>query len=73
MASIPKRAIKKMIQNSFGMRITDDAAGAMARMLESRAKKISRFAVRNAEHEKRRKVIRKDIEEYVVRVGLDED
>lgn len=73
MAKIPKQAIQKMIHRSFGFKITDDAANAMAKMLERKAKSISRFAVKNASHDKRTKVTKKDIEEYVMRVGLDED
>jgi histone H3/H4 len=72
MATIPRQAIQKMIARSFGFKITDDAAAALARMLESKAKKISRFAVRNAARANRAKVTKKDIEEYVVKVGLDE-
>ena len=73
MASIPKQAIKKMVQESFGLQITDDAAGALARLLERRARKISKFAVKNARKEKRGKVMKKDVQEYVLKVGLDED
>lgn len=72
MATIPKQAIQKMIRRSFGYSISDDAAAALARMLESKAKKISRFAVRNANRERRTKVTRRDIEDYVMKVGLDE-
>ena len=73
MASIPKQAIKKMVQGYFGLQITDDAAGALAKLLERRARKISRFAVKNAKKEKREKVTKKDIQEYVLKIGLDED
>ena len=73
MANIPTQAIKKMIQNNFGLQITDDAAAALARMLEKKAESISRFAVKNAKKGKRNKVTKQDIEEYVMRTGLDED
>lgn len=72
MANIPRQAIKKMVMRSFGLQITDDAAGALARMLESKARKISKFAVKNARREKRDKVMRKDVEEYAMKAGLDE-
>ena len=72
MANIPKKSIKKMIQGSFGLQITDDAAGALAQLLERRARRISKFAVLNAKKEKRNKVTKKDIEEYVLKVGIDE-
>lgn len=73
MANIPKQAIKKMIKSYFKLQITDEAAAALAEMLEKRAKKISSLAVKNARSEKRDKVIRKDIEESALKVGLDED
>ena len=73
MATIPKQAIQRMISRSFGFKITDDAAAALAHMLESKAKKISKFAVKNAARGKRAKVTKKDIEEYVMKIGLDED
>ena len=72
MANIPKQAIKKMIQRSFGLQITNDAAAALADVLEKWARKISKYAVGNAKKEKRNKVVKKDIEEYVLKVGLDE-
>jgi histone H3/H4 len=72
-ASIPKQAIKKLIKRYFGANISDDGADAMARILESRAKRISRFAVGNARRQNRDRVTKKDIEEYVLKVGLDED
>ena len=73
MASIPKQAIRKIVRQSFGLQISDDAAAAMARLLEKKAEKISKFAVKNARKEKRSKVTRRDIREYALREGLDED
>ncbi|MDE1855088.1 MAG: NFYB/HAP3 family transcription factor subunit [Candidatus Micrarchaeota archaeon] len=73
MANIPKQAIQKMISRSFGFKITEDAAAELARMLERKAKKMSQFAVKNASKEKRVKVTKKDIEDYVMKIGLDED
>jgi len=71
MATIPNESVKKIMQKYFGLQITDDAAGAMARILEKRAKKISAFAVNNAKKEKRQKVTKEDIQEYVLNVGTD--
>ena len=73
MASIPKQAIKKLIKNYFKVNISDDGAVALARILEKKAKRISKFAVKNAKREKRDRVTKKDIEEYVLKIGLDED
>ena len=73
MADIPRQAIKKMIKEQFDLQITDGAAGALASMLERKAKKISKFAVNNAKRERRDKVTRKDIQEYILKIGLDEN
>ncbi len=73
MANIPKQAIKKLIKNYFKVNISDDGAVALARILDDKAKRISKFAVRNAKREKRDRVTKKDIEEYVLKIGLDED
>ena len=73
MANIPKQAIKKLIKSYFKVNISDDGAVALARILENKAKRISKFAVRNAKKEKRDRVTKKDIEEYVLKIGLDED
>jgi len=72
-ANIPKQAIKKLIKKYFGVNISDDGAVALAKILESKAKRISKFAVKNAKREKRDRVTKKDIEEYVLKIGLDED
>lgn len=73
MASIPKQAIKKLMKRYYKVNISDDGATALAKILESKAKRISRFAVKNAKKEKRDRVTKKDIEEYVLKIGLDED
>ncbi len=73
MAKIPAQTIKKIIKQDFGLQITDDAAVAFARVLGKKAEVISKFAVKNAKKEKRNKVTRKDIEDYVMKKGLDED
>jgi histone H3/H4 len=72
-ANIPKQAIKKLIKKYFKVNISDDGAVALARILENKAKRISKFAVKNAQREKRERVTKKDIEEYVLKIGLDED
>ena len=73
MATIPKQAVKKIFSRYFGLQITDEGAGALARVLEKKAKSISAFAVKNARKDKRNKVTKADIQEYVLKVGSDED
>jgi histone H3/H4 len=72
MASIPAESIKRMVSREFGLQITDDAARALAKMLESRAKRISRFAVLNSRKRKGDKITKEDIQEYVLKAGLDD-
>ncbi|VVB76638.1 DNA-binding protein HMf-1 [uncultured archaeon] len=73
MANIPKQAIKKLIKKYFKVNISDDGAVALAKILESKAKKISKFAVKNAKKDKRDRVTKKDIEDYVLKIGLHEN
>lgn len=73
MATIPKQAVKKIFGKYFGLQITDDGADALARVLEKKAKRISAFAVSNAKKEKRNKITKKDIQDYVLKVGSDDD
>jgi histone H3/H4 len=73
MATIPRQAVKKIVKKYFGLQMTDDAAGAFAGLLEEKARRISTFAVKNAKKENRSKVTKKDIQDYVLKVGSDED
>jgi histone H3/H4 len=73
MATIPKQAVKKIFNKYFGLQITEEGAGAIARLLEKKAKKISSFAVKNAKKDNRDKVTKKDIEDYILKVGSDEN
>ena len=62
MASIPMEAIKSLIKKQFGVKISDDGAAALAKILERKADAISKFAVDNAKKEKRDRITKKDIE-----------
>lgn len=72
MANIPAESIKRIVNKEFGLQITDDAARALAKMLESKAKRISKFAVANAKKRKKGKITKDDIQEYVLKVGRDD-
>ncbi len=73
MATIPKQAVKEIFGKYFGLQLTDDGADALARVLEKKAKSISEYAVKNAKKDKRNKVTKKDIQDYVLKVDSDED
>ena len=66
MAKIPRSAIKQLVKSYFHASITEGGADALAKMLESEAERISKFAVENARKENRAKVTRKDIARYVM-------
>jgi histone H3/H4 len=67
MAKISKQAVKELVKRYAKISITDDAVGEMTKMLESEAKRISSFAVSNAKKEKRDKITKKDIMDYVLK------
>ncbi len=66
MASIPKASIKRFVKRHFGANITDEGADEIVKILEEKAKDISKHAVENAKREMRGKVTRKDVMRYVV-------
>ena len=66
MASIPKASIKRFVRHHFGANITDEGAEEIVKILEEKAKDISKHAVENAKRERREKITRKDVMRYVV-------
>lgn len=71
MTRISPKKIKNIVNRSFGVKITEKGAERIAEILENEAKKISSFAVQNAIKDKRGKVTKKDIRDYVIRKVLD--
>ncbi len=71
MANIPKASIKKFVKRYFKANITDEGAEEIVRILEAKAKEISRYAVDNAKKDERSKITRADVMEYVIK-GYDE-
>lgn len=71
MANIPKSSIKKFVKKYFDANITDEGAEEIVKILEGKAKEISRFAVDNAKKDSRSKVTRSDVMKYVIK-GYDE-
>ena len=63
MAKIPNSLIKELAK-SAGMKVSEDAAEAMARILESKAKEIAKFAVSNAKTRKSNTVMEADVDAY---------
>lgn len=69
MRKISKAAIKKLVSSRSGVMISDSAASAIAALLEKKANRIARYAVKRAKAKKRESVIAEDIESYRVRFG----
>jgi histone H3/H4 len=67
MATISRDAIKKLVKKRFGAGITESGAEEFAKILEHEASVISAFAVENSKKNKRDKVTRKDIRDYVIK------
>lgn len=71
MASIPKASIKKFVKRYFKANITDEGAEEIVKILEEKAREISKYAVGNAKREEREKVTRTDVMKYVMK-GYDD-
>jgi histone H3/H4 len=69
MAKISKMLVKKLVKEKFNIAISDDAALAIADMLEKKATSIARYAVKHAQRKKRSTVLSEDIEGYKLKFG----
>ena len=69
MRKISKAAIKKLVNGRSGVMISDHAASAIAAILEKKATRIAKYAVKRAKAKKRDTVMAEDIESYRVRFG----
>ena len=69
MASIPKAAIKKIVNGRSGIVLTDRAAEAPSAVLERKAKRIARYAVTQARRKGRKTILKEDIDTYRLKFG----
>ena len=69
MRKISKASIKKLVNGRGGVMISDSAASAIAALLEKKAARIARYAVKRAKAKRRDTVMAEDIESYRVRFG----
>ena len=69
MASIPKAAIKKIVNGRSGIVLTDRAAEALSAVLERKAKRIARYAVTQARRKGRKTILKEDIDTYRLKFG----
>ena len=63
--SISKNQIKKFIKSKFNMQITDDAADELAKFIEEKAEKISKYAIESAKKRNDTKINKEDILSYI--------
>ncbi len=69
MPKIPKTAIKRLVNRSSSIRLTDKAAESISRVLESKARKIARYAMAQAKKNGRRTILKEDIDSYRLKFG----
>jgi histone H3/H4 len=71
MRNISKASIKKIVKTGSNpnMIISDKAAAAIARILEIKAKRIAKYAVKRAKGNKRNMITEEDIDTYRLKFG----
>lgn len=66
---ISNATIKNIVNKRTRVKISADAADAIARMLEKKATSIASFAVKRAKKQKRNVVLEEDIDTYRLKFG----
>ncbi|MGC8567749.1 MAG: histone-like protein [Candidatus Micrarchaeia archaeon] len=61
---LSKTYIKKFVWESFHVKISDQAAGALVDLLNKKASSIAKYAVKSAKKDKRTTILEKDIKKY---------
>lgn len=56
--------IKKLVMERYGVKMDDEAAREMSKMLEAKASEIANYAVKHARDTKNSKVTAEDIDAY---------
>ncbi|MGI0134370.1 MAG: histone-like protein [Candidatus Micrarchaeaceae archaeon] len=69
MPKISASSIKKLVRDSSGTVISDSAANAISKILEKKAKRIARYAVKRAKSKKRATILEEDIDTYRLKFG----
>lgn len=71
MRNISKASIKKMVKSGSNPNviISDRAAESIARILEAKAKKIAKYAVKRAKSKKRQMITEEDVDTYRLKFG----
>ncbi|MEM0154236.1 MAG: NFYB/HAP3 family transcription factor subunit [Methanothrix sp.] len=66
---IPIAAVKKLVMGKYGIKIDDEAAASMAKMLDEKASEIAKYAVEHAKSSNSGRVTAEDIEAYKLNSG----
>lgn len=69
MVKISRTAIKRLVSNSSGVKLTDRAVESISVMLEKKAKKIASYAVAQAKKKGRNTILKEDVDMYRLRFG----
>ena len=69
MTKISNAMIKKLVKEQTGTTISDTAAGAIAKLLEKKAKTMAKYAVARAKKKGRATVTEDDIYSYKMQFG----
>ena len=74
MRNISKSSIKKMMKSGSNpnLIISDKAADAIAKILENKARRIAKYAVKRAKSNKRNTITEEDIDTYMLKFGAQE-
>lgn len=66
---ISKVSIKKLLKDKKDIVLSDKAIDEIIKILENKAKTISKYAVNRAKTKKRTMILKEDIESYLLEVG----
>ncbi len=66
---ISKVSIKKLLKNKKDIVLSDKAIDEIIKILENKAKTISKYAVNRAKIKNRTMILKEDIESYLLEVG----
>lgn len=71
MHKISKATIKNIVKNGSksDVIISDSAAEAIARILERKAKRIAKYAVKRAKTKRRKTIVEEDVDTYAMMYG----
>ena len=69
MGKVSKTSIKRLVKNSSGIAISDNALESIAKLLEAKAKRIAEYAVKRAKAHKRDVVTEEDVDTYRLKFG----